>query len=368
MAVKKIDDGRYLVDIRDVHGVRRQKIFDRQKDAKDFETAIRKERQEHELIGVGARKAKYSIDQAIRDYMAVHEAGDTREATIRRYNQVFTQFRHFCKAVGARNVTDFTPDLASEYFAALSAPKKDPKGATDDILTPHARTVNLYIRVTRSLFQQEVDRGHLSRNPFAQIKRLHIEDKHPDYLREDELQRFFEQRISRPYKYFFLGLLDTGMRFNECATLRWEDVDFDARVLHVRTRPGFKPKTKHATRAIPMSDRLFEALQELRRKPYSETLVFATETGKKIPQTTALEKCKRAARDAGIERPVKVHMLRASFASHLTSRGALIQDVSRLLGHHSIQETEDAYAYLSPDRMHSQVNLICHVEINITIK
>ncbi|MDT8324122.1 MAG: tyrosine-type recombinase/integrase, partial [Bacteroidota bacterium] len=176
----------------------------------------------------------------------------------------------------------------------------------------------------------------LSGNPFAQIKPLRIEPKHPDYLREDELQRFFEQRISRPYKYFFLGLLDTGMRFNECATLRREDVDF-------------------------------EALQELRRKPYSETLVFATETGKKIPQTTALEKCKRAAREAGIERPVKVHMLRASFASHLTSRGALIQDVSRLLGHHSIQETEDAYAYLSPDRMHSQVNLICHVEININI-
>ena len=158
------------------------------------------------------------------------------------------------------------------------------------------------------------------------------------------------------------------MRFNECATLRWEDVDFDTRVVHLRTRPGFKPKTKHVTRAIPMSDRLFVALQELRRKPDSETLVFATETGKKIPQTTALEKCKRAAREAGIERPVKVHMLRASFASHLTSRGALIQDVSRLLGHHSIQETEDAYAYLSSDRMHSQVNLICHVDINITTK
>lgn len=73
------------------------------------------------------------------------------------------------------------------------------------------------------------------------------------------------------------------MRFNECATLRWEDVDFDARVVHIRTRPGFKPKTKHATLAIPVSDRRFEALQELRRKPYTKTLVFATEKGKKIP-------------------------------------------------------------------------------------
>jgi integrase len=37
--------------------------------------------------------------------------------------------------------------------------------------------------------------------------------------------------------------------------------------------------------------------------------------------------------------------------------------VSKLLGHHSISETEAAYAYLAPDRMLPQVNMICRVII-----
>lgn len=71
-------------------------------------------------------------------------------------------------------------------------------------------------------------------------------------------------------------------------------------------------------------------------------------------------------RKAGIE-TAKLHKFRSSFASHLVIQGAMIQEVSKLLGHSSIRETE-IYAHLAPDCMHSQVNLICHVNINITTK
>ena len=147
------------------------------------------------------------------------------------------------------------------------------------------------------------------------------------------------------------------MRYDEAASLRWVNVDFEQRILHVREREGFKPKTKNAERAIPISDRLMEVLKE---NPYSERLVFATVTGKKIPERSALAKCKAAAAKAGIE-TAKLHKFRSSFASHLVIQGAMIQEVSKLLGHSSIRETE-IYAHLAPDRMHSQVNLICHVD------
>jgi integrase/recombinase XerD len=112
---------------------------------------------------------------------------------------------------------------------------------------------------------------------------------------------------------------------------------------------------------------LLAVLNELKEKPYSDTFVFATETGRKIPERTALTKCKAAAAKAGIER-VKLHKFRSSFASHQVMSGVLIQDVSRLLGHHSISETEAAYAYLSPSRMQPQVNVICQIDIKKTIK
>lgn len=95
----------------------------------------------------------------------------------------------------------------------------------------------------------------------------------------------------------------------------------------------------------------------------SSFFVFATETGRKIPERTALAKCKAAAAKAGIER-AKLHKFRSSFASHLVMAGVLIQDVSRLLGHHSISETESGYAYLAPSQMKPQVNVICQVDID----
>lgn len=362
MAVTKRNDGRYVVSIRDVHGVRRHKIFDRQKDAKDFEIAIKKERQEHDLIGVGARKARYTLDDAVRNYLNVKQE-ETRPRTHRRYTQILTQFQHFYRAVGLTFVNEFTTDHADELFNALVAEKKDPKGSTDRVLKPKAKTVNMYLQVIKAVFKAEVTKGHIGQSPFRHIHQLKVEDKHPEFYTEDELQRFFAQQIARPYRLFFLFLLDTGMRYDEAASLRWIDVDFKQNLIHVRQRPGFQPKTKNAIRSIPISDRLLTMLKELEAKPYSETYVFATETGRKIPERTALAKCKAAAAKAGIER-ARLHLFRSSFASHLVMSGVLIQDVSRLLGHHSIKETEDAYAYLAPDRMKPQVNVICQVDIH----
>ncbi|MBN1448068.1 MAG: tyrosine-type recombinase/integrase [Bacteroidetes bacterium] len=85
------------------------------------------------------------------------------------------------------------------------------------------------------------------------------------------------------------------------------------------------------------------------------------------PERSGLAKCKAAGVKAGIER-AKLHKFRSSFASHLVMKGVLIQDVSRLWGHHSIKETEDVYAYLVPTGMKPPVNVICQVDIDGTKK
>jgi len=157
------------------------------------------------------------------------------------------------------------------------------------------------------------------------------------------------------------------MRYEEAASLRWIDVDFDKQVLHIREHGGFKPKTKNANRTIPISDRLLTELVDLKKNPYSTELVFATKSGGTITQHAAIYRCKKAAKQAGIERVAKLHKFRSSFASHLVQKGVKIQDVSKLLGHSSISETE-IYAYLAPDDMHIQVNVICSVDIKITTK
>ncbi len=52
--------------------------------------------------------------------------------------------------------------------------------------------------------------------------------------------------------------------------------------------------------------------------------------------------------------------------SHLVIKWVLMQDDGRLLGHHRISETEAAHAYLAPDRMQPEINMICRVIIQKT--
>ena len=67
-------------------------------------------------------------------------------------------------------------------------------------------------------------------------------------------------------------LLGTGMRIGECIAIRWEDLDFENRMISVNhnlsERPGSKrvcakhiqtPKTEAGTRTIPMIQDVFEA-------------------------------------------------------------------------------------------------------------
>ena len=70
-------------------------------------------------------------------------------------------------------------------------------------------------------------------------------------------------------------LLGTGMRIGECIAIRWEDLDFENRMISVNhnltDRPDSKgvcrkrietPKTEAGTRMIPMIQEVFDALQK----------------------------------------------------------------------------------------------------------
>jgi integrase len=134
-----------------------------------------------------------------------------------------------------------------------------------------------------------------------------------------------------------------GLRASEVADLRWDQVDFDSAVLHIR-------RVKQGTPSVhPVSGSEMRALRRLQRESERNPFMFITE--RRAPFTTAgfARMMERAAKSAGLCIKVHPHMLRHACGFALANAGHDTRAVQAYLGHKSIQHTV-RYTELSPMR------------------
>ena len=85
---------------------------------------------------------------------------------------------------------------------------------------------------------------------------------------------------------------------------------------------------------------LFRSRQYWARERPPAPLLFASRKTGKLPcRETIAKVLALAAKDAWIKKPVRPHILRHSFATHLLDEGVDIHVVRELLGHESIRST-----------------------------
>lgn len=170
-------------------------------------------------------------------------------------------------------------------------------------------------------------------------------------------------------------LYGTGMRRNEGLSLRVKDLDFDRRVIVVRNGKGGKDRVVMLPRSLeqPLRDQLarshrlwaadraaqragvylpqaLEAKYPRANLSWSWHWVFPSPMLAVDPRTGTERRhhmfeqrlqraLKSAVKVAGIEKPVSIHTLRHSFATHLLQAGTDIRTVQELLGHSDVSTT-----------------------------
>jgi integrase len=149
----------------------------------------------------------------------------------------------------------------------------------------------------------------------------------------------------------------TGMREGELGGLRWEDVNFERRIITVQR--SFEGPTKAGdVRYVPIMDPLLPVLRDWRLR-CPGTLVFPNEAGRMHQKSARifqeiLHRVLERAQFPTIERKGKsaryivFHSLRHTFASHWVMAGGDLFRLQKVLGHKSITMTQ-RYAHLSPD-------------------
>lgn len=148
----------------------------------------------------------------------------------------------------------------------------------------------------------------------------------------------------------------SGLRRGEVFGLRWDDIDFERRLIRVRSsnQDGeiVRPKTAAGERLVPMFGSLRQVLLEERaRSPFKtpDDFVFPSECGEpRSPNSWLKWEFYPALKRAKVK-PFRFHDLRHFAVSQLIAQGANILQIARIAGHADPSITLRVYSHLLTD-------------------
>jgi type 1 fimbriae regulatory protein FimE len=134
-----------------------------------------------------------------------------------------------------------------------------------------------------------------------------------------------------------------ALRVSELVSLRWDQVDLNQGLLHVKRLKNGNPSTH------PLHGPELRALRKLQRDYPSSPYVFTGERRGPLTASTVRKMVARAGVESGLEFPIHPHMLRHAAGYKLANDGVDTRAIQCYLGHRNITHT-CVYTALSPDR------------------
>jgi integrase len=183
-----------------------------------------------------------------------------------------------------------------------------------------------------------------------------------------QIRAFLDKVEDQKYRTLFLTAIMTGARQGEVLGLKWSDVDFQKKQVHISRTFNhgrfFIPKTKGSARRIDLAPTLLKdlAVWKLKSGGQDEGLIFPNEAGQPLNYSNMVQRYfLKALKDAEIPR-LRFHDLRHTYASLLIEQGENIKYVQTQLGHSTPTVTLNVYSHLMKD---SNQEAACRLESTI---
>jgi integrase/recombinase XerD len=187
-------------------------------------------------------------------------------------------------------------------------------------------------------------------NRKIEIERIPLpryEQKLPVILSKNEVKALLEAPKNLGHRAILATMYGAGLRVSEVANLKAGDIDSDRRVIWVRGGKGRKD------RQVMLSDMLRDVFAAYWRWRQPTDWFFpGFKAGSPISQKGVFWACRKAARTAGIAKPVHPHSLRHAFATHLLEDGVNLVVIQILLGHKNLKTTA-RYLHLADSTVRS---------------
>ena len=156
----------------------------------------------------------------------------------------------------------------------------------------------------------------------------------PVVLSPEEVAQLLDAVRAVKHRAILTTCYAAGLRVSEALHLTVSDIDSRRMVLHVANGKGQR------ARYVMLSPRLLTVLRHWWQVERPRHWLFPGAR----PETPATRRtvflaCQRAARRAGLNKPVSPHALRHAFAVHLLEAGTDLRTIQLLLGHRGLQTT-----------------------------
>ena len=277
----------------------------------------------------GALRAKTLADLAQR-YMLVHAHQKKRPSSVRSDESNLRL--HVLPELGTISVKE----VARADISRLHHKMRETPGAANRTLALLSKMFNLAEKWDLRVQGSNPCR-HVDRYPERSIER---------YLSDAEMARLGnvlaeaeELGTEHPSVVRAIRLLVfTGARLSEILNLRWDQVDFDRKLIII-------PQGKTGRRIIYINPPTLEILASRRQSPRSEWVLPGAKPGQ--PLVNLRKPWYRLRAKAGLN-DVRIHDLRHNFASVAAGGGLSLPVIGRLLGH-TQPATTARYAHLAAD-------------------
>lgn len=262
-----------------------------------------------------------SVAAVVHQYTEFLKSEGRAPKTLSKYDGVFRRLRDLAGQRRVTKISGVNLELIDAYKNRRVA-----DGAAK-------KTVHTEVVVIRQLVNFALSRKMITVDPLEGLRLKKPKPRRqPCWSRKEVGQILLASNAV--YRPALTLLAETGMRVGELKHLTWDDVDLEHRVLLVREKEGWKPKTGDA-RAVPLTPAAMAVLEALPRKG---KWVFTAAPSPRYPkgdhqisERRLLEYLKRVLKRLGLRG--HVHTFRHSFISNALMQGIPEAIVREWVGH-----------------------------------
>jgi integrase/recombinase XerD len=163
----------------------------------------------------------------------------------------------------------------------------------------------------------------------------------PNVLSKEEVKMILNAHGNTKHKTMLSLIYACGLRRSELLHLKPADIDSKRGIVIIRQSKGKKD------RIAPLSEKILSMLRDYYKDSKPSVWLFEGQnSGEQYSEKSLQSVLKQALKKAGITKPVTLHWLRHSYATHLLESGTDLRYIQELLGHSSSKTTE-IYTHVS---------------------